>query len=115
MATTTVRTEFAVVNIIGQVTVRATIAGLAHRGKRAAMAAFACNASVRAVQLEVGLRIVIEQPQVPGDRVVTRLAVAFKNTFMVVVFEVAVDTGVGSVREELRLMTVIAFNVRVFA
>ena len=78
------------------------------------MTAFAGDASVCALQFEIGLHIVIKQPQVPGDRVVTGFAVALKNAIVIVVFQMAVDTGVTGIREELRFMAVLTLNVRVF-
>ena len=56
----------------------------------------------------------IEQPQVPGDRVVAGLAVSLKDAFVVVVFQVAIDALVIGVCKELRLMAVFALNVSVF-
>ena len=78
------------------------------------MTALASYIGVRAVQLKVGLCIVIKQPQVPGNRVVTGFAVALKNAVVIVVFPVAVNTGVAGIREELRFMAVVTLNVRVF-
>ena len=70
---------------------------------------------MRTVYLKISLYIVIEQPQIPGDRVMAGFAIALKDTVVVVVLQVAVDTGIAGVREALRRMTIGTFNVAVLA
>lgn len=96
-------------------TVGTPVAGLSHGSKRAAMTAFASHVSVRTLQLKVGLDIVIEEIQVPGDRVMARLAVALENATMIVIFQVTVDADIARVSKSLSLMTVVTFNVCMLA
>lgn len=78
MATAAVRAEFAIVIVIGAMTATAAIPCFLHRCQRTAMAVIAGNIDVRAVYSEIGLSVVIEQPQIPGNRVVTGLTVFFE-------------------------------------
>ena len=102
-------------HIIRAVTVRTAIAGLFHRRKRTTVAVVAGYVDVGAMQLEVCLNIVIEQPQVPRDRVVTRLAVVFERAIVCVVFKMAADTLTIGVGEYLTLVASIAFTIAVCA
>lgn len=115
MTTATVGSELTIVYIVGQVTIGTAITGFSHRLERTPVTAFTSDLDVRAVQFKLSLYVVIKQPQVPGDRVVTRFAVALKDTFVIVVVPVAVDAGTGSVRELLRLVTILTANIRVLA
>jgi len=78
MAAAAVRAEFAIVIVIGAMTGAAAVPCSLHRCQRTAMTVIAGNIDVRAVYLEIGLSVVIEQPQVPGNRVVTGLTVFFE-------------------------------------
>ena len=75
MATAAVQAEFAIVIVIGTMTATAAISCFLHRCQRTAMTVIAGNVDVRAVNSEFGLGVVIEQPQIPGNRVVTGLTV----------------------------------------
>ena len=78
MATAAVRAEFAIVIVIGAMTAAAAVSRFLHRCQRTAMAVIAGNIDVRAVYSEIGLSVVVKQPQVPGNRVVTGLTVFFE-------------------------------------
>lgn len=79
------------------------------------MTAFAGDIGVSAVQFEVRLRIVIEQPQVPGNRVVTGFAVALEDAFVMIVLEMAIDTHAAGIGKRLRCVTVVALDLAVSA
>jgi len=73
------------------------------------------NVHVRAVQKEIGLSVVIEQPKIPGDRVVTTTAVLFEIATVRVVFDMAgnaFDVGVG---KELTKVAGLTFDIGMFA
>ena len=80
MAAATVRAKFTVVDVVGTMTVGAAVANPPHRCDRTAVTIIASDTQVGAVNLETGLCIVIEQPQVPGDRVMAGLTVVFEHT-----------------------------------
>ena len=82
MATTTVGSEFSVVNIVCSVTVSAVITGCAHRSQRTAMTVVAGDFHVRTLEGESRLHVVVEQPQVPCNRVVARLALIFESALV---------------------------------
>jgi len=77
------------------------------------MTGFTGDVSVDAVKNKVGLLIVIEQPKIPRNRVVTRLAVALIHTIVIVVFEMTIDTVTASVSKALCLVAIVALNVGV--
>ena len=70
MTTAAVEAELAVVNVIGAMTIRTAAAEPRLLGHRAPVAAFAGNVPMRTVENEAGLRVVIELPLRPVDRVV---------------------------------------------
>lgn len=69
MAPSTVGSEFSVVNVVRPMAVATVVAGCAHGSQGAAMAIVTRNVEVAALERKVRLRVVIEQPQVPRDRV----------------------------------------------
>jgi hypothetical protein len=78
VAATTVRAELTIVDIIGTMAICTAFAGFPHRRERAAMTVIAGNIQVGAVENEFCLYVVIKQPQVPRNRVVTGFAVVFE-------------------------------------
>jgi hypothetical protein len=75
MAPATIETEFAVVNVVGPMTVVATTAQ-PHLGfHRLPMTGFALGIAMRAVERETGLLVVIKAPLRPVDRRVAHCAV----------------------------------------
>lgn len=113
MAAATVRAEFTVVDVIGAMAIGTAIAGFPHRRQRTAVAALAGNIQVGSVQFEICLNIVIEQPQVPGNRVVTGLTVVLEYTVVRIIFEMTADTFAVRIAEQLRVVTGIAFDIAV--
>lgn len=61
-------------------TVGASAAGFSHGCQRAAMTVIAGDILVCPMQQEIRLRIVIKQPQVPGNRVVAGTTVVVEHT-----------------------------------
>ena len=82
MAAAAVRSEFSVVYIIGSVAIGAAIAGFLHRCQRGTVAVVTGNVDVSSIEFEACLSIVIEKPQVPGDRVVAGLTVVFEHAIV---------------------------------
>ena len=76
MATPAVGTEFAVMDVVGPVTVAATAVESRDLVEGCSMAVIAADVYVGTVQRKVGLQIVIEGPDIPGDRSVARVTSA---------------------------------------
>ena len=75
MAPATIEAEFAVVDVVSAVAVGAA-ASEPHLGRdRAAMTGLAGHVTVRAGQFEIGLRVMVELPLQPVDRVVAQSAI----------------------------------------
>jgi len=115
VAASTVRAEFAVVHVIGAMTVDTAITRLFHRCKRATVTVVARDIQVGAIQCEAGLYVVIKQPQVPGDRVVAGIALIVKLAAVGIVFKMAADTLRLGLREHLALVTLGTLGVVVLA
>ena len=69
------------------------------------MAGLAFDRHVRAEQRKPCLFVVIEEPRLPVNGVVTKTACIAKPAFVLVVVAMAVDAGRGRVPEHLRCMT----------
>lgn len=115
MTSPAVGSEFAVVNIVGAMAVRAVLAEPGLRSQRLPVTAFASNIRVRAVESEVGLCIVIKPPLVPVDRDMALRARCAEASCMRVTVAVAANTFFRGITEYVRLMTFSAFDFRVFA
>ena len=111
MAAATVRSEFSVVYIIGSMAIGAAIAGFLHRRQRAAVAVVTGYVDVSSIEFEACLSIVIEQPQVPGDRVVAGLTVVFEHAVVRVIVTMTADAIDGGVSESPRLMTFVTLGI----
>ena len=70
MATATIKSELAIVNIIGAVAVATALTNRCLYLERLSVTALTSNISVRAIEYERGLPIVIKTPLVPVDGVV---------------------------------------------
>lgn len=92
MTAPTVTTEFPVVHVIAPMAIGALLTERHLRGQRLPVTTLARDLGVRTLQPEVRLRIVVEQPLLPVDRVVAQHAIASETTFMRVVFLMAVHT-----------------------
>jgi len=77
------------------------------------MAVIAPDVHVGAIQFEVRLHIVIEQPQVPRDRVVTGLTALFEQSLVGIILAMTADTTAAGVSKMLRLMTGLALDIAV--
>jgi len=115
MATATVGSELPIVDIVGTMTIGAVPAEARLRRKRLPVAALARDLRVCAVEREAGLRVVIEQPLLPVDRVMAQRAVLAKTPLVGVVLAVAADAVFRSVAEHVRFVTLAALGFRVFA
>jgi len=73
------------------------------------------DVNVSAVKLEIGLYVVIENPQVPGDRTVAGIALSGEIPAVRVVVFVAVGANAVDVFERLGLVAVLAFVLTVYA
>lgn len=115
MASPAVGPEFAVVNIIGAMAVRAVLAEPGLRSQRLPVTAFASNNRVRAVEREGGLGIVIKPPLLPVDRDMALRTRFAEASCMRVILAVAANTFFRGIMEHVRLMTFAAFDFRVLA
>jgi len=101
MTAAAIETEFAVVDVIGAMTVGATAAESRLPGHRAPMAALTGDVPMCAFENEARLRIVIELPLRPVDRVVAQRAVLDEATCVRIDLAVAIDTAFGCVTKDL--------------
>jgi len=111
VAAATVRPELSVVYIIGSMAIGTAIAGFAHRRQRATVAVVTANVDVSSIYLEACLSIVIEQPQVPGNRVVAGLAVVFEHAIVRVIVTMTADAFAGGIRESPCLVAFVTLGI----
>lgn len=110
MAASAIRTELAIMNVVGSMATAAIAVHDAHLRQRVAVAVVAGDVSVRALERECGLRVVIEEPDVPRDRIVAILAAFGEVAPVRIGFPVAGNAIGLCVRECLRGMAVFAFR-----
>jgi len=115
MTATTVGSELAVVNVVGTMTVGAVLAQARLRSERFAMTAFARDVRMRTVEREARLRVVVEQPLLPVDRVMAKETVLAKPPVVRVVVPVAADAVVRGILEYVRVVTLATFRLCVLA
>ena len=115
MTAATVGSELAIVNVVGTMTVGAVLAQARLRSERFAMTAFARDVRVRTVEREARLRVVVEQPLLPVDRVMAKEAVLAKPPVVRVVVPVAADAVVRGILEYVRVVTLATFRLCVLA
>jgi hypothetical protein len=115
VAAAAVRTKSPIVFIIVPVAIRTHRADGLLSLERLSMAAFASHHFVRAFQSEDSLRVVVELPEFPVDRVVAVVAGIRKTVFMRIVFRMAGDTLGVRVLKNVRIMTILALGLLVFA
>lgn len=111
MAATAVVAKFAVVNIVRSVTIRATSASFVHGRKRTAVATFAGNTFMCAIEFKARLHVMVKQPQVPGNRVVAGAALIIEYAVVRVVLKVAANAFRVRVCKYLTFMAGIAFEI----
>lgn len=92
MTTPAIGAEFAIVNVVRAMTVAATAIDGFHLDQRHAVTVVARDLDMGTIEREVCLQVVIEGPDVPGDRVVTGIAAIREIAFMRVVVAVAGNT-----------------------
>ena len=108
MAAPAIRAELAVMDVVGAVAVRATTAEAHLLLQRPSMAVVAGDVDVCPEQGERRLRIVIESPGRPADRVMTLAAVVAEPAAVVVILAMTVAACRRCVFEDLRNVTGIA-------
>jgi len=99
MTPATIGTELTVVNVIGPMAIAAEAAEPHLYVQRLAVAGVAFDIGMRTVQLERGLRAVVEAPLAPVDWRVTRCALVGKTIFVLIVVAMARDAICGRVSE----------------
>ena len=109
MAAPAIRAEFTVVDIVGAVAVSTAAADRHHLVERASVALFATNIDMCTINQKTCLHVVIERPDIPGDRVVASVAALVEIVVVRVVFTMAGNTVAVFVAECLRRMAVFAF------
>ena len=115
MAASAIRPEFAVMNVIRLVAI-GTVAAESHlRLQWLPMTGFTVDASVCPVEPESGLCIVIEKCLLPLDRVVAKRALFAEASAVGIVLLVAVNALLRRVAEHVRVMTLGAVLLVVFA
>lgn len=102
-------------NVIRAMTVDTIGSNLLHRFQRTSMAAVAGHVNMGSRERKIRLRIVIEQPKVPGDRVVTQRAIICEPAVMIVVFQVAADAIFFGIHKYLGLVAILALVIRVIS
>ena len=87
MTTPAICTKLSVVRIVRPVAISTTTAYVFHFLEGAAVACVTGNIDMRAIERELCLDVVIEDPQVPTDRVVAGVAAILKPTVMWILFD----------------------------
>ena len=114
MATTTVGAKFAIVNVIGSVTIYAAGTNFLHGSQRAAMTICTGDVHVCALQQKTRLNAVIKQPEIPGDRVMAGFAGIRKCSVVIIVFKMTADTIVSGIDKDLGIVAILTFDIVVF-
>lgn len=115
MTSAAVRSEFSIMNIVCPVAVATTAVDSLDVVERLAVTRFAGNVNMRALEREIGLRIVIEQPDLPVDGVVTCIASRMEVAVVRIIFEVTRIAVTLCIRERLGFVAILAFHVIVLA
>jgi len=113
VAAPAIRAELAVMDVVGSMAGAAVAVHGPHLGQRIAVAVIAGNFAVRALERERRLRVMIEKPDVPCDRVVTILATLGEVATVRIGLQVASRTSGFCRGESLRGMAVFALLFRV--
>ena len=115
MASAAVEAELAIVNIIGTMAVGAAASEPHLSRDWAAVAGLARHVAMRAGEFEVSLRVMVELPLQPVDRVVTQSAVVREPAGMRIDFGMTFAALDRCLLEYMCLVTRVAFSFCVFA
>ena len=115
MTALAVRAEFAIMNIVIAVTVRALLPEPCLAGQRLPVASFTTDIGMRSVERKLRLRSVIELPLFPVNGVVAARACFAESTVVGIVVTMTVDALFRRVPEYVGFVTIAAFCFRVFA
>lgn len=110
MTSAAVEAEFTVMDIIGTMAIAAASTQRKLLVQRSTMTALALHTAVSTIEVEAGLRVVVELPFGPFNRVVAPGAVVFEAVIVRVVFTVAGHAVRRCVFEYMRVMAVTAFR-----
>lgn len=111
MATLAVRAELAVVNVVGQVAIRAVAAETCLAIEFPSMTGLAGGVTVCTCQGKAGLRVVIEHPFRPRDGVMTQAAITAEIASMRIVFAMTICAFLRCVTEYVRFVARTALRV----
>jgi len=123
VAAATIRAKFTVMNIIGAMAAAAASIDRFDPVERGSVARIAGNFGVSAFKRKIGLYVVIERPDVPGDRVMAGVAAVIEIAPMRVVFAMTGDAiGLdlrenpgGFIGDDLGSVTILAFVLSMLA
>ena len=96
-------------------TIAAGITNTLHGSQRAPVTVVAGNFYMGAIQAEARLHVVIEQPQIPCDRVVAGAAFFIKAALVSIILSVTVDAVAVCTGKYRCFMTRIAIEIVMFA
>jgi len=114
VATTTVKSKFAIMNVIGAVAIPTTGTQTFHCRKRASVTVVATHFSVSPFQQEACLRLVIKHPIIPGNRVVARLTIIREHPFVRVILNMTTCACALGIVKNLCLVTGSALELVMF-
>ena len=115
MTAAAIGAKLAVVHVVGTMTITAAAVDTLHPGQSRSMAIVTTNFGVRAIKRKVGLQVVIECPEFPGNGVMTGITAIAHIALVRVVVTVARDTVDRFVGIGLAVVTAVAFLLLVFA
>jgi hypothetical protein len=99
-------------NVIGAVTIPTTGTQAPHCRKRASVTVAATHFFVSPFQQKACLRLVIKHPIIPGDRVVTRLAIIREHAFVRVILNMTTCACTLGIGKNLCLVTGSTLEIR---
>lgn len=115
MAAATVGPELAIVDVIGTMTICTVLTQARLRSQRLPVAALTRDVCVRAIEREAGLRVMVEKPLLPVDRVMAQCAIFAETPLVGVVLAMAADAVLRRIAENVRCMTLPTIGFHVFA
>ena len=110
-----VSTEFSIVHVVASMAFAASDRQLDHVHDGLPMTVIARNRNMRAIELEIRLQVVVEEPDPPIDRIMATLAGVAESAVMGLIFGMAIHAGGLDVFEYLRRVAGIAFFVNMFS